>query len=190
MKVWYGRVSTVGQKLEVQKDKLTAYGCQKVFTDKQSGSSIEKREDLKAALNFVREGDELVVTRLDRLARSVRDLVNITTGLAAKKVHLVVLDQSIDTSTPVGKLLFHVLSAIGEFERAINNERVMDGLIRAKRNGVKFWPKPKLTPAQVAELREVFADTPETARRELAKQYGISKSTMYRLIKKANPDNG
>jgi DNA invertase Pin-like site-specific DNA recombinase len=131
-------VSTSGQSLEIQIEKLKAYGCEKIFTEKKSGANKQDRAALNEALTFIREADELVVTRLDRLARSVRDLTNITSDLQTKQVSFVVLDQKIDTTTPTGKLLFHVLSAIGEFERELINERIRDGIVKAKNAGVKF----------------------------------------------------
>lgn len=183
MKVWYARVSTSGQSLDIQIEKLKAYGCDKMFTEKKSGASKQGRIALNEALDFIRENDELVVTRLDRLARSVRDLTNITSDLQTKQVSFVVLDQQIDTTTPTGKLLFHVLSAIWEFERELINERIRDGINKAKKAGVKFWPKDKLTPEQLAQLRSDFAETSPDWRLALAKNYGIGKTTLYRLVK-------
>ena len=95
MKIWYARVSTSGQSLDIQIEKLKAYGCEKIFTEKKSGASKQGRLKLNESLAFIREGDELVVTRLDRLARSVRDLINITSDLQSRKISFVVLDQQI-----------------------------------------------------------------------------------------------
>lgn len=120
------------------------------------------------------------MTRLDRLARSVLDLAQITTEIAAKKVDLVVLDQSIDTGTPTGRLLFHMLAAIGEFERDLIKERAADGIARAKAKGVKFGAKSKLSAEQIAALRNAFAN-PETDRKKLARDYGIGRATLYRI---------
>jgi DNA invertase Pin-like site-specific DNA recombinase len=131
-------VSTSGQSLEIQIEKLKTYGCEKIFTEKKSGANKQDRAALNEALTFIREADELVVTRLDRLARSVRDLTNITSELRTRQISFMVLDQQIDTTTPTGKLLFHVLSAIGEFERELINERIRDGIVKAKKAGVKF----------------------------------------------------
>lgn len=131
-------MSTVGQSLEVQRDNLVKHGCEKLFEEKRSGASRTEREALHHALTFIREGDQFVVTRLDRLARSVLDLSQITAEIAAKKVDLVVLDQSIDTGSPTGRLLFHMLAAIGEFERDLIKERAAEGIARAKAAGVKF----------------------------------------------------
>lgn len=118
--------------------KLKAAGCDKIFEEKKSGASRRERAALAQALTFVREGDQLVITRLDRLARSVLDLSQITAEIAAKKVDLIVLDQAIDTCSPTGRLLFHMLGAIGEFERDLIRERAADGIARAKAAGVKF----------------------------------------------------
>ncbi len=122
-----------------------------------------------------------MVTRLDRLARSVLDLSQITAEIAAKKVDLVVLDQSIDTGSPTGRLLFHMLAAIGEFERDLIKERAAEGIARAKAAGVKFGAKPKLSGDLLAALKEEFAD-PACNRKELARRYGIGRATLYRLM--------
>lgn len=120
------------------------------------------------------------MTRLDRLARSVLDLSQITAEIAAKKVDLVVLDQAIDTGSPTGRLLFHMLAAIGEFERDLIKERAAEGIARAKAAGVKFGAKSKLSAEQVAALKAEFT-IPATNRKELAERYGISRATVYRL---------
>lgn len=128
----------------------------------------------------MREGDQFLVTRLDRLARSVKDLSDLTKHMAENKVDLVVLDQAIDTSTPTGRLLFHMLAAIGEFERDLIRERSAEGIARAKANGVKFGTKPKLDNSELEKLRAEFARH-DVDRRELAGRYGISRTTLYRL---------
>ena len=140
----------------------------------------DEREALAQALTFIREGDQLVITRLDRLARSVIDLSQITAEIAAKQVDLVVLDQSIDTGSPTGRLLFHMLAAIGEFERDLIKERAAEGIARAKVAGVKFGAKSKLSAEQIATLRAEFT-IPTTNRKELARRYGISRATVYRI---------
>lgn len=122
-----------------------------------------------------------MVTRLDRLARSVLDLSQITAEIAAEKVDLVVLDQAIDTGSPTGRLLFHMLAAIGEFERDLIKERASEGIARAKAAGVKFGAKSKLSADQVAALKAEFSD-PACNRKELARRYGISRATVYRLM--------
>ena len=130
----------------------------------------------------MREGDEFTVTRLDRLARSVRDLSQIAAEIADKKVDLVVLDQSIDTASPAGRLLFHTLAAIGEFERDLTKERAAEGIARAKAAGVKFGAKPKLSAEQIATLKHEFQDAAND-RTQLAARYGIGRATVYRICK-------
>ncbi len=130
-------------------------------------------------MTFIREGDQFVVTRLDRLARSVLDLAQITTEIAAKKVDLVVLDQSIDTGTPTGRLLFHMLAAIGEFERDLIKERAADGIARAKAAGIRFGARPKLSARDIAALRSEFAAGAD--RTALGRRYGIGRATVYRI---------
>ena len=108
-------------------------------------------------MSYMRDGDQFLVTRLDRLARSVRDLTELTKQMVEKNVDLVVIDQAIDTSSSTGRLLFHVLAAIGEFERDLIRDRAAEGIARAKANGVKFGVRRKLSDEQIAELRREFA---------------------------------
>lgn len=163
----------------MQLEKLTAFGCEKVFQEKKSGASTRKREAVNDALEFCREGDVLVVTKLDRLARSMFDLQAIVATLERKKVDLVVLDQKIDTTTPTGRLTFHLLGAVAEFERELIAERRNDGIASALAKGVKFGRREKLTQSQVEELRD--ARRAGEARAALQARFGISKSTFYRL---------
>jgi DNA invertase Pin-like site-specific DNA recombinase len=149
--VGYARVSSVGQRLDAQLDKLKH--CDKIFQEKKSGAS-GRRPRLQACLEYVREGDTLVVTRLDRLARSTLHLCQIAAELARKQVNLQVLDQHIDTSDATGRLLFHMLGAIAQFETEIRAERQMDGIRKAKERGVRFGRKKSLTADQVGKLRQ------------------------------------
>ncbi len=177
--VGYARVSSVGQSLEVQLDHLKS--CDKIFKEKKSGSSY-KRPRLKACLEYVREGDTLVVTRLDRLARSTLHLCQIADELQRKKVNLQVLNQNINTGDATGRLLFNMLEAIAQFETEIRAERQMDGIKKAKDRGVSFGRKRKLTQKQINQLRQ---------RREqgeliktLMKDYSLSKASVYRYLGK------
>jgi DNA invertase Pin-like site-specific DNA recombinase len=179
MKVGYARVSSQGQSLDTQIEKLTAFGCEKIFREKQSGASRDKREAVDAALEFCRDGDVLVITKLDRLARSMFDLQDITKTLGRKGVDFIVLDQSIDTTTPAGRLTFHLLGAVAEFERDLIAERRNEGIKKAKERGVKFGRRKKLTDTQVEELHAAY-QTGEK-RQDLMKRFGVSKSTFYRL---------
>jgi DNA invertase Pin-like site-specific DNA recombinase len=180
MKVGYARVSSHGQSLDTQIEKLKAFGCEKVFQEKRSGASRDKREAVNAALEFCRERDVLVITKLDRLARSMFDLQEITKTLNRKGVDFIVLDQSIDTTTPAGRLTFHLLGAVAEFERDLIAERRNEGIEKAKERGVKFGRREKLTGAEVEELRAAYRAG--ESRQELMKRFDISKSTFYRLV--------
>jgi DNA invertase Pin-like site-specific DNA recombinase len=181
MNVGYARVSTAGQSLEIQEGKLRQHGCEKLFQEKKSGGSRNGRTELEAALEFVRDGDVLVVTRLDRLARSLHDLMQVTRELERKQVGLVVLEQELNTTTAAGKLLFHMLGAVAEFERSLINERIAEGVAKAKASGVKFGRKEKLSAAELKSLRQEF-DAPGANKAELARKYGIHRSSLYRLV--------
>lgn len=177
--VGYARVSSVGQSLEVQLDCLKS--CDKIFKEKKSGSS-DKRPRLKACPEYVREGNTLVVTRLDRLARSTLHLCQIADELQRKKVNLQVLNQNINTADATGRLLFNMLGAIAQVETEIRAERQADGIQKAKEKGVSFGRKRKLTQKQIDQLRQ---------RREqgelvktLMKDYSLSKASVYRYLGK------
>ena len=174
----YARVSSYGQSLDVQLEKLNH--CDRIFKEKQSGRSTDKREQLALCLDYVRDGDTLVVTKLDRLARSTRDLLNILNTLEKKQVKLNVLDQQIDTSTPSGRLLVHLLGSIAEFENDLRKDRQLDGISLAKRNGVKFGRKKALTASQVQELRQKRTDG--LLIKDLMEHYCLSKATVYRAL--------
>jgi DNA invertase Pin-like site-specific DNA recombinase len=175
--IGYARVSSVGQSLEVQIDKLAH--CYKIFEEKKSAAS-GTRPRLQACLEYVRERDILVVTRLDRLARSTLHLCQIADDLERKGVNLQVIDQNIDTSDATGRLLFNMLGAISQFETEIRAERQMDGIQKAKDRGVQFGSKPKLTDEQISELR-LRRQNGELIR-VLMKDYSISKATVYRYL--------
>lgn len=177
--VGYARVSTVGQSLDVQLDKLNNYGCDKVFSEKLSGTTAD-RPNLKEALQYLREGDVLVITKLDRLARSTFHLTQIADGLKKDGIELVVMDQNIDTSTPTGKLLFNMLASISEFETEIRKERQMEGIAKAKAKGVSFGAKAKLTNIQITEMRQKRAEG--ILIKDLMSQYKLSKASVYRLL--------
>jgi DNA invertase Pin-like site-specific DNA recombinase len=136
------------------------------------------------ALEFCREGDALVVTKLDRLARSMFDLQQIVHTLERKKVGFIVLDQNIDTTTPAGRLTFHLLGAVAEFERDLIAERRNEGITRAKEKGVKFGRREKLTESQLQELRTAYGAGGR--RQDLMVRFDISKSTFYRLCSANN----
>jgi len=175
--VGYARVSSVGQSLDVQLEKLKH--CDKLFEEKQSGTS-NKRPRLQACLEYVREGDTLVITRLDRLARSTLHLCQIAEELARKNVALEVIDQNIHTGDATGRLLFNMLGAIAQFETEIRAERQRDGIQNAKARGVKLGREKRLTEQQCLELRRQREQG--ALIRTLMKDYNLSKASIYRYL--------
>jgi len=183
--VGYARVSSVGQRLDVQLDMLK--NCNKIFQEKKSGAS-GKQSQLKTCLEYVREGDTLVVTRLDRLARSTLHLCQIADELQRKNVDLQVLSQNINTGDATGRLLFNMLGAIAQFETEIRAERQMDGILKAKERGVSFGRKKKLTIEQRDQLRR--GRKQGKLIKTLMKDYNLSKASVYRYLGKTVENNG
>lgn len=179
--VGYARVSSIGQTLEIQLDVLNGYGVDVVYSEKQSATSTNQRHELKRCLDYVREGDTLVITKLDRLARSTYDLTNIAKQLEDNGVDLVVIEQDIDTSTSTGRLLFGMLGLVAQFETEIRAERQMAGIAKAKENNVKFGAKSKLNEDQIAEM--VADRNKGMLIRECAEKYSISNDSVYRLMR-------
>ncbi len=177
--VGYARVSSIGQNLDVQLDKLREYGCDEIFEEKRSARTAA-RPALKECLRYVRRGDVLVITRLDCLARSTLDLHRILEQLQENQVGFVVLDQAIDTTTSAGKLVFGILASVAEFETHLRKERQAEGISRARTEGVRFGPSPKLAGDQVDELRRERAAGVRI--RDLMEKYGLSKASVYRLL--------
>jgi DNA invertase Pin-like site-specific DNA recombinase len=175
--VGYGRVSSSGQSLDVQLEQLREAGCEEVFAEKRSGGSTEGREQLELALKFVRKGDVFVVTRLDRLARSIVDLRRLVDQLQAKQVEFRCLQQSsIDTTRAEGRLLLNILASFAEFELEIRKERQKDGIEKAKTAGRYRGRPPKIDPAQIAALEAEGVGPAEIARR-----LRIGRASVYRL---------
>lgn len=177
-RIGYARVSSYGQSLDVQLEKLS--GCDRIFQEKQSARSTESRDQLALCLDYVRDGDFLCITKLDRLARSTRDLLNILNRLDQKQVKLHVIDQQIDTSTPAGMLLVTMLGAIAAFENDLRKERQADGIALAKRRGVQFGRKRALTDEQVQRLRAMRSEGKKIV--ELMAEFNLSKATVYRAL--------
>ena len=176
--VGYARVSSIGQDLAVQLEKLK--GCDKVFREKKSGVD-GGRPELKACLEYLREGDTLLVTKLDRLARSTPDLYRIVSELVQRGVAFKVVDDpSIDTSTRTGKLIMGILALIAEFENDIRRERQQDGINKAKAEGVRFGPKPLLTSQVVKTIKELRADGATVS--EIMRRMKLSKASIYRAL--------
>ena len=174
----YARVSTTGQSLDVQLEQLQAAGCQRVFMEKLGGACTAGRDQLVLALDFVREGDVFVVTRLDRLARSIVDLRHIVDRLAAKGVGFRCLQQGgIDTTTSEGRLLLNVLGSFAEFELDIRRERQAEGIAKAKAAGVYRGRPATIGGDDVLRLK---ADG--LGATDIAKRLGISRASVYRLL--------
>jgi len=176
----YARISTMDQDLSLQRDTLTEAGCERIFEDIRSGARAD-RSGLQAALDFVREGDILVVWRLDRLGRSLRELLDIAHRLEERGIGLRSLTESLDTSTPGGRLIFHVFGAIAEFERNLIRERTTAGLMAAKARGRVGGRPRSLSEKDLAAARALLAK-PEITVAEVAERLGTSPATLYRYL--------
>ena len=192
-KIGYARVSTRGQNDDSQVDDLTAYGCEKIFTDTASGKNAA-RPELDKALAYLRAGDVLVITRLSRAMRSLKHLLALADELRERGVGLVVLKQQIDTTTPQGRLVFHLLGAIDEFQRELIVEGTREGLAAARpaaarARGRTGGRKPKLNDRQAATVRRMYAATGPDGKRlhtvaEIAAAVGVHRTTVYDYLKK------
>jgi DNA invertase Pin-like site-specific DNA recombinase len=181
MLIGYARVSTEDQDLTLQIDALTKAGCKRIFEDKASGANSD-RPALKKALDFARENDVIIVWRLDRLGRSLKDLLEIVHRLDESKVGLRSLSESLDTTTSGGRLIFHVFGAIAEFERSLIRERTLAGLQAAKKRG-RIGGRPKsLTKKDIKIAKAMLAD-PAVTVTDVCETLRTSHATLYRYIK-------
>jgi DNA invertase Pin-like site-specific DNA recombinase len=181
--IGYGRVSTRDQHLELQEEKLKEYGCEKIFMEKQSGAKSD-REELAKALDYLREGDTLVVYKLDRLARSTFDLHKIARELTEKGIGLVFIKEQIDFTTPAGKLMFTMLGAIAEFERDLIKDRTAEGRERAKAQGKHMGRKGRsVTDVQKALKLYDERESNGLSVNDIVKMTGVPRSTIYAKIK-------
>src|SRR3954452_6149816 len=181
MYVGYARISTTDQTLNLQRDALTKADCTKIFTDTASGAQTE-RKGLTEALSYVRSGDTIVVWKLDRLGRSLKDLITRITDLHQRGIGFKSLTENIDTTTSGGKLIFHIFGALAEFERDIIKERTNAGLEAARTRG-KLGGRPKaLSPEKIKLARKLYADK-STSVTEICKMLGISRHTLQRYVK-------
>ena len=178
-KIGYARVSSTGQSLEVQLDKLNQVGCDKIYHEKQSGKTAA-RPEFQKCMNYLREGDTFVITRLDRLARSLIHLSQVAERFQAENIDLVVIDQAIDTSTPTGRLMFNMLAAIAEFETDLRSERQLEGIAKAKEHGVKFRRPTKRTDEIDLEIYNKRKEGVPIG--QLAKDYDLGSATIYRIL--------
>lgn len=182
MKIGYARVSTDDQNLDLQIDALLKAGCDErsIYRDTASGKNVGCAE-LEQCLRALREGDTLMVWRLDRLGRSLPDLVRIIDDLHARGIGFESLTERIETSTGAGKLMFHVIGALAEFERQLIRERTQAGLQAARARGRQGGRPSKLTDQQKREIRALLRD-PEVRASDVAKRYGVGRSTLYRAV--------
>ena len=180
MKVGYARVSTRDQNSELQTTTLADAGCERIFEESASGAQ-KNRPQLKEALSFLREGDTLVVWKLDRLARSLRQLIETVEDLHERGISFISLTENIDTTTPGGKMIFHVFGALAEFERELIRERTNAGLKAAKDRGVKLGRPRSLDDDQIAIARSLKAAGSMTSA-QIAEHLGISRPMLYRLL--------
>lgn len=180
MLIGYARVSTHDQNPALQLDALKAAGCERVFTEKASGAQRD-RPELAAALSFMRQGDSLVVWKLDRLARSLPQLIETVAHLEAKGIGFRSLTEAIDTTTAGGKLIFHIFGALAEFERSVIRERTRAGLKAARDRGRKGGRPPALSAADLAAAKAMLRD-PEITVAEVAQRLRVSAATLYRHL--------
>ena len=174
----YARVSSLDQDLTLQEETLRAAGCHVVRAEKRSGTGREGRTELRLLLDFLHAGDTLVVTRIDRLARSVKDLQDIVHELKAKGVALKATEQPVDTGTAAGKAFLDMLGVFAEFETNLRRERQLEGIRAAKARGVYKGRKPSIDPAEVRRLREAEGLGPSA----IARRLGIGRTSVYRVL--------
>src|SRR5499433_3062219 len=180
MRYGYARVSTTDQALSIQEAALKAAGCGAIRAEKRSGATRDGRHELQLLLEFMREGDELVVTRIDRLARSIGDLQDIVRSLKAKGVALRATEQPIDTSTAAGKCFLDMLGVFAEFETNLRKERQLEGIAKAKARGVYKGRPPTIDAVKVRELKSQGLGASA-----IAKQMNIGRASVYRALKGA-----
>lgn len=179
MLIGYARVSTQDQSLELQRQALTKAGCQKIFEDQTSGTRLE-RPGLTKLRDILRQGDVLVVWKLDRLGRSVKQLVDLTSELHQQGIEFKSLTDSIDTSTPSGRFFFHVMASLAEMERELIVERTRAGLEVAKQLGRRGGRKPKMTSSKIESAKKLLASG--VPPKDVARNLGVSVPTLYRWL--------
>lgn len=181
MKIGYARVSSDDQNLNLQRDALAGAGCEKVFEDQGVSGSIERRAGLDQALGAMQPGDVLVTWRLDRLGRSLPHLIDLVAGLNARGCEFQSLTESIDTTSAGGKLVFHIMGALAEFERSLIIERTKAGVAAARKRGQVLGRRRKLNEAQIAHAREAIEAGRESVA-SMARLLGVERSTLWRAL--------
>jgi DNA invertase Pin-like site-specific DNA recombinase len=179
--IGYARISTGDQNLDLQRDALTKAGCQRIFEDTGSGA-LTSRPELEHVLDHLRPGDTLVVWRLDRLGRSLRHLIEVVRQLEERGVAFKSLTEAIDTSTPGGKLVFHIFGALAEFERELIKERTRAGLAAARARGRKGGRPSVMTPEKVSVARTMY-ESKSHSLAAIAETVGVSRATLYRSLR-------
>ncbi len=179
--IGYMRISTNDQDTALQRDALENLGCSKIFEDTSSGAKAE-RPGLTKCLEFLREGDTLVVWRLDRLGRSLKDLIKQINDLENRGVGFHSITENIDTTTAGGKLVFHIFGAMAEFERNLISERTKAGLAAARKRGRKGGRKPSVTPEQAKAMQKLW-DSKEHSLQEIGEMFSVSKWTVRNWVK-------
>jgi DNA invertase Pin-like site-specific DNA recombinase len=187
MLLGYARVSTVDQNLALQRDALTEAGCAKIFTEQMSGA-VTDRPALHDALEFARSGDTLIVWKLDRLARSMKQLIETVETLRVRGIGFRSLTEALDTTTAQGRLVFHMFGALAEFERSLIRERTQAGLAAARRAGRTGGRPPKLTDDDIEAAKALLAN-PDIGVTQIAHRLGVSPATLYRYIPAARTAN-
>src|SRR5919198_824494 len=187
-RIGYARVSTSGQLLDRQMRALAEAGCLRTFADPQSGKTAD-RPELAACLDYLRPGDTLVVPSLDRLSRSLQDLIGLVAELRRRGVGFCSLHEALDTTTPGGRLVFHIFAALAEFIRELIIEGTHEGLAAARARGVRLGRPPAMTPEQVRSARTLLAE-PEHSVTSIAKLLGVSRSTIYKYLPELSGGSG
>lgn len=180
MQIGYARVSTTDQNTDLQVEALKKAGCERIFTETASGG-LRERPELAKAIEYVREGDTLVVWKLDRLARSLKQLIETVEALGERDIGFRSLTEAIDTTTPGGKLVFHVFGALAEFEKSLIRERTMAGLENARRLGRKGGRPRAMTDDDIAAAKALLS-SPDITVESVAERLGVSAATLYRYL--------
>ncbi len=180
MKIGYARVSTNEQTESSQVDVLEAEGCERIYCEKCSGRS-KQRPELERMIDALRSGDIVVVQRLDRLGRSLKDLIELLDGFKSQGVQFISLTESIDTTTAVGELAFHMIGSIAQFERRLISERTKTGLSAARARGRKGGRKAKLSKSDIKKAQATLLD-PEVTKAEVAEHFGVSRPTLNKAL--------
>ena len=180
MLVGYAQVSSTGQNLDTQIEILKNAGCEKIFLDKRSGTT-SSRPQLDQCLDYIREGDTLIVWKLDRLGRSLQHLLSLAEEFKERGIEFKSLTEGLETVTPAGKMIFQVMGAMAEFERNLINERIQAGIKTAKENGVKFGRKKVLNPDQIAMAQQLVASG--MSLKKISENLGINRTTLWRNLK-------